>query len=252
MSRTFKQILYGAFYLAVLAGFIYGVYLFIILRQPATCFDNRRNQGEEAVDCGGPCVPCGLKNVRAIVTSTPQILEVRPDLVSAIAEIRNPNTDFGAERFDYSINFYDRSGSRIRALKGVSFIYPGEIKIIAEPAIVLSFNQIARGEILIENISWLPVKDFQRPDVQVRDLQTKKTKDGAVVSGLVFNGNPYLLSRVVVSAVVFNNLGFRLGVSKTTLQDIQPSEQRFFSISIPIAAVQNFDTRSTKVFVEAR
>ena len=45
MSRRFlKQLIYGSVYLALLAGFIYATYLFIILRQPPSCFDNRKNK----------------------------------------------------------------------------------------------------------------------------------------------------------------------------------------------------------------
>lgn len=252
MPRTLKQILYGAFYLAIFAGAIYGIYLFIILRQPASCFDNRRNQGEEAVDCGGPCAPCALKSVRAIATTTPQILEASGNVISAIIELRNSNTGFGAESFSYTLNFYNSAGGKIQSVKGSSFIYPAEIKTLVEPVINVVFSQIARSEIVIENIVWREAVEFTKPFTEIRDLKTQKTKDGAAVSGLFFNGNPYELSRVGVSAIVFNNLGFRLGVSKTTLQDIKPSEQRFFSISIPVGAVQNLDQRLTKVFVEPR
>lgn len=238
--------------MVILGGLIYGVYLITILRQPPSCFDGRQNQDEEEADCGGSCVSCGLKNVRPIATSTPQILEAGREQVSVLVELRNPNLDFGADSFSYVINFYDRSGKLFNSLKGTSFIYAGEIKTIVEPVIALPFAQIGRSEFLIQNISWQPAGDFLQPSVQVRDLQTKKSGKSVVVSGLAFNNNPFKLSRVSVATLVFNNLGLRLGISETLLQDVQPSEQRFFSISIPLGAVQNLDTRLTKVFIEAR
>jgi len=252
MKRPLKQFLYGSLYLAVFALVIYVGYLAVIFCQPATCFDGRQNQGETGVDCGGSCVPCGLQFVKNIATSTPEIFEIDPNRVSFIGEIKNPNLDFGAEEFSYTINLYDFGGRRINSRRGTSFIYPSEVKNIIEPLIETPFRDIARSELLIDNVSWLPIEEFEKPEVEVSDYQTESTDDGVLVSGLVVNNSAFRLRQVGVSAIIFNRSGLRLGISRTSIQDIEPFGQKTFSITIPVSDSASVDPRLTKAPVEAK
>ena len=35
-----------------------------VFYSPGSCADNKKNQSEEDVDCGGPCPPCAFKQLR--------------------------------------------------------------------------------------------------------------------------------------------------------------------------------------------
>src|SRR3990167_7740487 len=69
-------------------------------------FDNKLNHGEEEVDCGGPCPSCELKRLEPLKISPVIILESGEDLITAIFEIRNPNRNYGSDKFTYVLNIY--------------------------------------------------------------------------------------------------------------------------------------------------
>ncbi|MDP2696384.1 MAG: hypothetical protein Q8O87_04040 [bacterium] len=250
--RTIKQLIYGASYLIILTLIIYGAYSWVILSRPASCFDDRQNQAEVGVDCGGPCVPCGLENVVVLATTTPQLLSVDGNTTGAMVEVRNLNTDFGAEIFDYDLNFYNAGGEELSSISGISFIYPSEVKLIVEPIVNLPIGQIVKSEVVISNITWATAADFIKPALQTRDIQTKASSGGAVVSGLAINNNSYPIPEIRVAAVVADALGNNLGVSKTLLRDVVPGEQRFFSIDIPLGSVSDLDPGATSIYIEAK
>lgn len=251
MKRPFKQLIYGLFFVLFFSLLVYGIYTFIIYSRLPTCFDGRKNQGEEQADCGGPCAPCALRFVQGIATSTPQVIEIDANRISATVEVRNPNSNFGADSFAYSLNFYDADGKRLFSQKGKSFIYGGEIKGLIEPLIEIPFGKIARGELIIGDISWKAADQFIKPDVQLAEIKTEISPEKAVVSGFVANNAVFKLVNVGISAIVFNNSGVYAGVSKTLLQDIDSFGRSFFSITIPIFGA-SIDPKLTKVFVEAK
>lgn len=252
MSRLLKQFLYGFFYLAILAGLVYGIYLYIIYQQPASCFDKRLNQNETGIDCGGTCAPCGLENAQPLQLGTVYILPVNDRVVSVITEVKNPNLDFGVNSFDYHFNFYDSTGTSTLSVAGTSLIYPGEIKTIVEPAIALSPEQAKRGELVIDKLVWSAASDLPRPNIQTREVQSARTGNEVVISGLIINVNNYPLTRAVVSVVINDGFGLHLGATKTLLRDLASGEQRFFSATIPLLSNQDFDSAMTKIFVEPR
>lgn len=252
MNRFLKQFIYGSIYLIVFAALIYGVYVLLIYARPASCFDNRQNQGEKGIDCGGPCEPCGLRLVQEIATSTPQILEIDKNRVSILTEIKNFNQNFGAEQFSYAINFYDFSGKQIKAISGRSFVYAGEIKNIIEPLVEIPFSAIARSEILVNDVSWVSSEEFIKPETEVREIKIEELSGAVVVRGLLVNNGAIRLKQIGISAFIFNKSGLRMGISKTALQDIDAFGQRVFSITIPVSDRAIIDSRLTKIIVEAK
>jgi len=62
--RTQKQIVVGlATTLVILALVFMGKNIF---KPKPTCSDNKQNQNEDAVDCGGPCLACDLKDLEPL------------------------------------------------------------------------------------------------------------------------------------------------------------------------------------------
>src|SRR3989344_1458963 len=98
-ERFGKQVLYGAIYIAIIGGIIAGFYFYF--REAPTCFDNRKNQGEQEVDCGGPCESCEIGKLKEIEVENAQAIFVAENLVSLSAEVTNPNSLFGAEALHY-------------------------------------------------------------------------------------------------------------------------------------------------------
>lgn len=255
MSRTIKQLTYGFFYLAILAGIAYGGYL--VFRETApSCFDNRRNQGEEEVDCGGPCESCAIRKLLPLQTK----VEYFPvgDNTTVILTLSNPNLEYGADSFSYTLNFLGSNGQPLFSLIKESFIYPAEAqKVIIEPNLKFNSRLVAgQPELVISNPVWKSVREFSEPQLQTRQVKTEVQGSQVTVSGILVNRESASFARATVGALVLQQLSDEtnrlVGASKTILQNLQPFEERAFKIIIPLSSTFKLSEIDTLVTYEVR
>ncbi len=253
-ARLGKQLLYGFMYLVLLGAVAWGIY-FVALRPAPTCFDNRQNQGETGIDCGGPCIPCEIKNLRPLSASQ-AVLYSADRLFSISAQVTNPNINFGAKSFGYSIDIYDGSGNLLRTINNTSFLYPGETKNIIEAGIRIATGIPARADFKLnaESIVWESPEEFFRPSVELKDVNVSVERDQVVVNGSAANLNNYIVSRLTVNAFLVDNTGKRVGASKTVLNNIGAFRVESFRIFIPAdrEVLETVDAEATgrSVFME--
>lgn len=243
-SRLAKQILFGAGYLIVLFLIVFTIY-FIWLKPGPTCFDNKKNQGETEIDCDGPCKPCEIKTLKPLEIS---LIKYFPssNKTAVVAEIKNSNTDWGADYFDYFIEFYDKDNNKIKTIKNKSFIYASEIKNLFELA-EFDSKIIAEAKISFENLNWKPKEKFEKPIIQLREIKM----ENVVLSGFLKNSNAYKLAKIKILGFLYDQYGILITVSKTELENLPAFEERLFKINFPkdinIAGV---DFNKTKIYVE--
>ena len=242
--RLLKQIIYGAGYLLFFSLIIFGIY-YIWFKPAATCFDNKQNQGETGVDCGGPCRPCEIKTLSPVQTSWVKYFpagDLAGKQVSSgasqtilAAEIKNPNPEWGAAPLSYLFEIYGADGKKIKDLNGKTFIYSGEIKYLVEP-VDITFGNIKEVKFSLANPVWFSKTEFPEPLTQVRELKTEPAAEktlGPTVSGFVSNKNAFPLRKMKVVAFLLNQNGAYVSASKTELENLQAFEERFFKISFP-------------------
>jgi len=249
-SRFLKQFIYGSLYLVVLAGIVYAAYVTLIRPAPS-CFDNRQDQGETEVDCGGPnCESCDLKRLEPIsVLGSPEILGIMTSQSTLFMKIKNPNQNYGAD-FSYSVKIYDENDVLVHTVQSDAYIYAAQIKAVADIALPFEARRVARTEVDIANVQWRKAADFSDPALTTRGLKTTVTANQAKVSGLAANSNGYRVGKVGVMAVLYNENGFRVSVSKTTLENITAFEERAFTVNVLFGG--KIDPTKTEVYVEAR
>lgn len=249
--RFLKQILYGAFYIFIAAIFVFALYIYF--GAEPTCFDNRKNQGEEDVDCGGPCQSCEIKRLLPLQISRERILPVSQSSVSLSAEVRNPNFTFGLERFSYRWEIYDPSGNLLQTLTAESFIYPNEVKYLIVPEVNIAASAVGSVKLISGDQHWLPAASFPLPRLESIRVRTAVSENRLETTGAIVNNEAFHLRRLRVIGVLFDSSGQELAVSATELRDVRAFEERFFSLvfprSIDPAAV---DFSKTRVFAETK
>lgn len=253
MSRLLKRVIYGVFYLIILTGLVFGIYSWF-LKPAASCFDNRKNQGENGIDCEGPCanacIPANLKPIE--ISSQPQIFHPTPSGISVFARIQNPNSDYAAENFSYAFKFYDSQDNLIQEVRGESFVYAAEIKYLAEFNLSFSgFDKVQRAELIIESPAWVSGSAFRLPQAALQSVQTLKSDTGMLqVNGRFINNDSVVLPNVTVIALFYNQFGQPTGISKNEADNVSPGESRTFSVIHP--AISNVDVSRTAVFLYAK
>jgi hypothetical protein len=114
--RLRKQIIYGLIIFLI----FFSIFLFIFLkfRKPAiaTCFDGKKNQGEEGIDCGGPCPPCEIKYAEPLKIYEAEYVDYPAILntIDIIGLLENPNKNLSLKRLNYYFEIYDFKSQRVK------------------------------------------------------------------------------------------------------------------------------------------
>lgn len=152
-KRLRKQIIIALVFFGIFS-FIGGG-IFLTYRSDPSCFDNKRNQGEEDIDCGGPCILCELKyNPPLSLADAPVLLINQNNEVDILFKITNSNLDWGAQGFSYKVILIGEDQEKQEFVK-LGFIFPHEIRYFIVPNIAVAFKPVkADIEILKETIVW--------------------------------------------------------------------------------------------------
>ena len=252
--RLVKQLLYGAFYLLVIAVIFLIIY-FLFLKPAPTCSDGRRNQGEKGIDCGGPCPPCELIQLKPLAVNWVKSFPARENEISLLAEVANFNLNFGARIFSYQFRVIGPFGALLETIDGESFIYPGEQKYLIEAAVKISSQDVSRVELTIkkEDLVWQSKEELVKPRLSTRSVKTEIANQEVKVKGLIKNEDPLLISKVKIMAVLYDRQNKVLNASFTTITDLKGLTEEFFNIGLPKGEwLEQLDVNQTetKIFIE--
>jgi len=195
-----------------------------------TCFDNKKNQGELGVDCGGPCEPCA--------TCADKILnqgEEQEVLYSAGME--------------YEFTLFDEFGLIARKV-GRTFILPQERTHVIE-ANLNTTREPSRVEFKILNIDWQfkkleqPNLVIERRDYKIIEIDGKKQ---SLVEASVLNKTPFNFREIVVNFAVLDAEGNLLGANRVLVESLLAGSRQTVKSIWP----QELKGRATTIIVEPR
>ena len=254
MNRNIKRLIYGTAYLAFFAVIIFGVYLLALKPEPS-CFDGKMNGLEEGIDCGGPCAPCAETSLSPLSASWEKYFTFGNATMAAV-EIKNGNSGYGAEYFDYKISLIDSQGNSISSISGNSFIYAGEIKHIME-TMPISIDSAGVFTVKTEfsNVKWKLKEEFPKPQVETRALVGKIREMPPAIEGIASNQSAFPVSKATIFAFVYDgNFGIGIGAaSKTEVENIPAFGEKPFKISFPRDInLESINPDNFKVFIEAK
>lgn len=253
MTRRNKQIAYGSFYLVLWVAIIYGFYA-ATLKPPASCFDNKLNQDEVEVDCGGAfCESCAIRHLSPLrVTGVTLVPAGTENTTSALVEMQNPNSAYGALSFHYRIEFWSAASTSLYVAEGDSFIYPSEVKQMALVSLPFSPSAAVSRSESISAIVWKSLEALSVPKLQTRDVKLVFENGRVLITGILRNNSIFPLLTAAVNGYVQDSSQKIIGVSRTTLQDVVPNEERFFQIVVPLPVGADQATLQPRVSVEAK
>ena len=122
-----------------------------------TCTDNRKNQDEVRIDCGGTkCGPCLDEHIQQPVTLWTRFFEIYPRTYDAVASIRNGNQIAGGT-FTYTVRLVNRDGRVVGTRDGEVTLRPTSESIIFEPNIQIDDAEATRVEVVSRGVEWRKV-----------------------------------------------------------------------------------------------
>lgn len=223
---------------------IFLIGLFVILATTAftffyeepNCFDGTQNQGEEGVDCGGPCeLLCEHQNSDPLVRWN-RYFELVPGIYNAVAYLENQNSNAGTDNLKYKFTLYDEENAIIAERINSIELRPAEIIPIVENNLNTGNLEPARMTFeIIEESVWKKTIPRQ-PVIRVRnDRLTMNEGVPRVTAELENNGfTPVTDLKAVV--ILYNSDSNAIGVSSTVVDEIQANQSRNILFTWP----QNF------------
>ena len=241
MSRVLKQFFYGIFYLIVFVAIATGIF-FRYVKPAASCFDGIQNQGEQGIDCGGPCANFCTANLAAITSPGAYAFANGPDRVTLLASVVNPNDDFGVVVVPYHFEiFHPKTGANVASIPGSIFVYPNQTRYIVLPNYSVTDYATYPWEtdlvVATSGIAWAPSSTMGvAPVFTFSNVVTTSTASGTVtVSGTLGNQEPIALSNVEVDVIFENQYHAPVGATRTVIDSTPASSPVPFSISYPFA-----------------
>jgi len=211
--RMLKRVFIAIIYLAVFAGLGAGAYF---LFRPA------------------PVPVVVAPTIEPIEIIWSQTFSAGPGLYSIAAQIKNPNTNFGASNFSYTFYLYDENGNLLDAPAGDSYIWPGESKYIILGGINLDKVPV-KTQLQIGEPTWRKIENFKGIALALSNVNYGKGQAGSVKSFEVnFNANnetPYNLAKVNVLSIVFDENNSPIAAASTLLENLKSKEYRQSNIA---------------------
>lgn len=212
-----KQVTYFFVFLIVISAATYFIWRGVT---KSTCFDNKQNQGEEGIDCGGPCEKKCLGEVKELIVLWSKFFETSEGKYEVAALVKNPNLFLSVASLDYQFKIYDKDNILIAAKKGETFITPGEIFPIFETGIGVGLRIPSKVFVEFENNPGWQIIEKERPSLIVSQKQFFNTPPFPRLIITLENKSISAANNISVSAVLYDKDKNAKGISLTVVDSI--------------------------------
>lgn len=238
ITRGTKRLIIISIFLLLLIAL--GVAIYFIKRPAPTCFDQKQNQNETGVDCGGICT---LACIEVLTGEDLQVKEVAiiPDAAGkydVLGEVTNPNGEVGASDFHYAFILKGSSGEELGRQEGNDWILPRETKTL------LAFNfsptsTPTTATLELSNYKWERLMGYQeKPNLTINNKRYNQISGGVgfgEVFGTLTNESPYDFRSVIVRIILRDDQNKPLAVQQTVFNTVTTGQQREINLSWPTA-----------------
>lgn len=199
--------------------------IFLTSYEEKTCFDEKLNQEETAIDRGGPCVLLDERFVQPYAVLWSRTFPVRDGFYNTVAYIENPNQDAGVYNAIYQFKLYDEKNILIAERFGQTPILPEGVFPIFESRIDTGKRVPTRTLFsFVNDLTWekmaSPTIGISIRNEKVSELETMPRLDA-----VVHNSGVTTVNGIVLVATLFDTAGNAFTSSRTLVEAIAPNEE---------------------------
>lgn len=208
------------------------IFYFYLKTKPApSCFDGIQNQGELGIDCGGPCPPCRLFELKELKVENIKKFTFR-NVLDVMVEILNLNPDYGLERIKITLKAVKDDLIVWQEEKIIS-LNPGQRKYIFFENLPLRYKDLN----LVVDIEKPQLTDWQIPPIlpskvefEFSTITMKEEENYIILEGEVFNKKNITLRNVNLIGFLQDSYGYVEVFSSTNLGGFKAFERKNFKL----------------------
>ncbi len=220
MSWGLRRQLLIVFLIAlVVAGIVGGTYYFAVHKAPS-CVDSTQNQGEEGIDCGGPCTYLCSEGLSAPSVRFVRPLTPVPGRTDIIAYVDNPNSHAAAQGLHYTIELYSPTNTVVAKKEGSIDLPPSSTVPVFVPNIFSGSQDVARAFITFDTPAHLWYSFTATQVVPVVATVQYEAGDTPRITTTATNPSTTTLTNVTFVVTLFDASGNAVASSKTVTPSI--------------------------------
>lgn len=189
-----------------------------------SCTDGIQNQGEEGVDCGGPCPYLCTALEQAPTVLFTKVLTNAAGRTDIIASVENKNITVAAENVSYHVALYSADHTPLQEISGTLDLPPGATVPVFLPGVVSGNQAVATAFLTIDSSSlrWFTMTKDTRVIPGVSSVTQGGSPDMPRIAAVLANGDIKPLTNVQAIVVVRDANNDVIAASQTVLPLIPP------------------------------
>ncbi len=195
-------------------------------REIPSCTDGKQNEGENGVDCGGPCALVCESDAKDLNVVWTKVFPIREGEYDVVAYVENPNFEIGVQSFNYKTLLYDASGAVIATHDGQGFVRPSERFVLFSGNMLTGNKKASSARIqILQNFKWVTTQKFETM-FSVTDKLLVGADQKPKLTAVIHNLTPETVRNINVSAIIYDSKNNPIGVSNTIVEKMDPSGQQ--------------------------
>lgn len=214
---------------------IVGVPSFLFFYKSPTCFDNKKNQNEEGVDCGGVCTRLCPSDISAPIIMWQRVFLVSPGVYNAVAYIQNPNVLTRVDNVGYVFRLYDKDNALITQKTGRTFLPANQKFAVFEAGIRTGVRVPVRTTFeFTESLSWIQnPANYKDPAVVVENITLTNDSSLPRIDATIRNLSLEKVKTLGVVAVIYDADDNAIAASRTVVENLSAQSRSSVTFTWP-------------------
>lgn len=188
-----------------------------------TCMDNKQNQNETGVDCGGACSRICPLDAKSLKIDWVRLFKIREGVYSVVARVENPADNAIARDVPYTFSLKDANGAVVATRSGTTFIPSRDIFVVFEGTINAGGDPTSVTFRFDETPKW-DRSAYVAPKVVVLDKQLTDLETSPRLVATIQNPNIVDVEDVTLDALIYDDMGNAVQVSETLIEKIEAGD----------------------------
>ena len=209
---------------------------YLYFYEAPSCSDNKQNQNETGVDCGGVCTRICAVDTKALTLEWVRLFKIRDGIYSAVARVSNPSVDSIARDVPYTFTLKDASGKEVSKRSGTVFVPARDTFVVFEGTITSSGNPESVSFQFDKEPEWVR-STYTQPKLAIIDKQLSDIEKSPRLIATVSNQSIVDVNNITLSSLIYDDQGNAVQVSQTYIEKIKAgaTEKATFTWPQPIS-----------------